>query len=263
MATAYAMQFVGDFTAGIAHTEGLQTARLFNVAGHALVGCGSSVARGESCGSGAAAGAIGSVASALTVGMEQTQALVVHSVAGGLASTAAGGSFANGAVTAAFGYLFNEMGTHAQRGYEPTAYPGGMICNSPDGPGCVQAGATALSIFDDPILAIFGGVSFKGANVATRALTEADLGVGVLTQLRGTFSVTDGVARVWIDMIEGNIRNPFGIVRNLEGLARANGAAVLNIEGRLAYPDLADVLVRRYGMTTMPGNFERITRTLK
>lgn len=42
--------------------------------------------------------------------MEFTQSTVAHAVVGGLASVAGGGKFANGAVTAAFGYLFNEAG---------------------------------------------------------------------------------------------------------------------------------------------------------
>jgi hypothetical protein len=74
-------------------------------------------------------------------------------VIGGAASVAGGGKFANGAVTAAFGYLFNEMGNHAQRGYEPTAYPSGwfepaMMCNGVDGPGCVAVGAQNTFIIE-------------------------------------------------------------------------------------------------------------------
>jgi hypothetical protein len=42
-------------------------------------------------------------------GMEFTSRLVVQGVAGGLASVAGGGKFENGAVTAAFGYLFNDL----------------------------------------------------------------------------------------------------------------------------------------------------------
>jgi hypothetical protein len=42
--------------------------------------------------------------------MDFTSGLVAHAVVGGLASVAGGGNFANGAVTASFGYLFNEAG---------------------------------------------------------------------------------------------------------------------------------------------------------
>ena len=60
-------------------------------------------------------GAIGSFAGPLLRGLDFGAKLVATSVLGGLASVAGGGKFANGAVTAAFGYLFNEMGTHRER----------------------------------------------------------------------------------------------------------------------------------------------------
>lgn len=56
--------------------------------------------------------------------------LAANTVLGGAASVAAGGKFENGAITGAFGYLFNELGTYAQRGYEPTYYDAGdYVCN--------------------------------------------------------------------------------------------------------------------------------------
>ena len=42
-------------------------------------------------------------------GLGFQRSLVAHAVIGGLASVAGGGQFANGAITAAFGYLFNEI----------------------------------------------------------------------------------------------------------------------------------------------------------
>jgi len=42
-------------------------------------------------------------------GLEFTPKLIATSVLGGLASVAGGGKFGNGALTAAFGYLFNEV----------------------------------------------------------------------------------------------------------------------------------------------------------
>jgi hypothetical protein len=48
--------------------------------------------------------------------------LVANSVMGGLASVAGGGNFANGATTAAFGYLFNEVGL-ACRGAVGSPWP--------------------------------------------------------------------------------------------------------------------------------------------
>jgi hypothetical protein len=100
-------------------------------------------------------------------------------------------------------------------------------------------------------------------SVASRALTPADLGIeGSLVQLRGTFSITNGIATARIDMIEGGIKNPFEIVSNLGKLAEANGANALVIEGTLANERLAKILTNRYGLTTIGAN-DRIVIPLR
>ncbi len=71
---------------------------------------------GGSCGSGALSGAVGSALSPLTMKVfpnaqgdlgDRIGGTIVSATAGGLASIAGGGRFENGAITAAFGYLFN------------------------------------------------------------------------------------------------------------------------------------------------------------
>jgi RHS repeat-associated protein len=115
-ATAAVSNVVGDLTGGFAGTldlilkghgplEFLSDAHLFNIAGHAAVGCGSAVASDGKCGPGALSGAAGSFAGPLANDMNRAGKLFVDSTAGGLASVAGGGKFGNGAVTAAFGYL--------------------------------------------------------------------------------------------------------------------------------------------------------------
>jgi RHS repeat-associated protein len=118
--TALAFYGVGSATnafAGVSPdaphiTPGFDTpgAYAFNVAGHAAVGCLSSVASGGECGSGALAAAAGASVGPLMAGQSFATKLVVSSVAGGVGSVAGGGKFANGAITGAFGYLFNECG---------------------------------------------------------------------------------------------------------------------------------------------------------
>ncbi|MDF0584146.1 RHS repeat-associated core domain-containing protein [Bradyrhizobium yuanmingense] len=113
-ATAAAFYGVGHLTD---HTPAFGTDKYFaNVAGHAAVGCASSVASGGECKSGALSAAVGSALSPLTAKVFQNPqenigdrvgGTIVSAVAGGLASVAGGGKFENGAVTAAFGYLFN------------------------------------------------------------------------------------------------------------------------------------------------------------
>ena len=117
--TAGAFEVVGDLTGnfegslpwlgGHGPLEFGSPAHLFNIAGHAAVGCGSAVASGGKCGPGALSGAVGSFAGPLLRGLDFVPKLVATSVLGGLASVAAGGKFGNGALTAAFGYLFNEV----------------------------------------------------------------------------------------------------------------------------------------------------------
>ena len=114
--TALAFNAVGDFTG---HQPMFGTAAYAeNVAGHALVGCGAAVASGGSCQSGALSGAVGSALSPVTNELfpdartdfgQRIGGTVIEATAGGLASVAGGGKFANGAVTAAFGYLFNDI----------------------------------------------------------------------------------------------------------------------------------------------------------
>jgi len=89
----------------------------FNIIGHAAVGCVSSVASGGQCGPQALAGAVG-VASGFVAGaiqisnasLNEAEDLVASTVGGGIGSVAGGAKFANGAITGAFGYLFNNLG---------------------------------------------------------------------------------------------------------------------------------------------------------
>jgi hypothetical protein len=102
-ATNYAFGYVG----------GLQLPPVPAVLAHAAVGCASAAASGGSCGSGALAAGFGKIA---TINMTSTSfggnhalRMAYVSVVGGTASVLGGGKFANGAQTAAFGYLFNEL----------------------------------------------------------------------------------------------------------------------------------------------------------
>jgi RHS repeat-associated protein len=118
-ATAFAFFEVGSATNAIAGVDpsaahiqpGFGTdAYAFNVAGHALVGCGVAVANGSSCGSGALSGAVTASAGPLINGQSYGASLVENAVLGGAASVVGGGKFANGAITGAFGYMFNACG---------------------------------------------------------------------------------------------------------------------------------------------------------
>ena len=117
-ATAFAMFQVGRLT-GHGALDFLSSTHLANIAGHAAVGCASSVASGGECGPGALAGAVGAAASPIVRDFfpnprmnpdDLVGGTIAHAVIGGVSSVAGGGKFGNGAVTASFGYLFNNLG---------------------------------------------------------------------------------------------------------------------------------------------------------
>ena len=90
-----------------------------NTLGHAAIGCMTARMSGESCESGAAAGLVSAAWSnympnqgnvsgnGLEVTAENT---AIHAIVGGVASVAGGGTFATGAETGAFEYLYNNCG---------------------------------------------------------------------------------------------------------------------------------------------------------
>jgi RHS repeat-associated protein len=125
----------------------------------------------------------------------------------------------------------------------------------------VTSGATtvgeALTLLGAKFQKVFDVLRDIGAGITgtpsapSRALTVADLGVqGSISELKGTFSVSEGAATVRIDMIRGSIRNPFQIIENLAKLASKAGASTLRIEGTIANEKLYEVLAKRYGLQT-------------
>jgi RHS repeat-associated protein len=153
--TAFANFGVGELAQGIPGVGG----SILNVAGHALVGCGSAVASGGKCGPAALAGGISAAATPLINAQfpnplgnpgDLFAGTVISATVGGLASVAGGGKFGNGAVTGAFAYLFSphagdlwgddEYGatkgppypTYPNSGLPPENIPGGPYTWYPD-----------------------------------------------------------------------------------------------------------------------------------
>lgn len=97
---------------------------------HAAAGCVSAVAGGGKCGQGAASAVFGKYTSNALGGLNENSPIsevigkgVATAVAGGIGSVIAGGKFANGAETAAYGYLFNQASIvfgRLFRGNDPT-----------------------------------------------------------------------------------------------------------------------------------------------
>jgi len=135
--TAYAFYKVGSWTdnggmgfnGGTTVKPGEELKFAEAIAGHAVVGCVSSVAGGGKCGTGALSAGFGELFTPVIAGaakgfgkFDVVAGTIAASVVGGTASVLGGGKFANGAVTAAFGYLFNyvedanKKGAHYQFG---------------------------------------------------------------------------------------------------------------------------------------------------
>jgi RHS repeat-associated protein len=92
---------------GVGGTGAIGANSFERYAAHALVGCASGELSGGGCGRGAASAVAGKWATNATDGLNDLAKGVAATVAGGTVSVIGGGSFANGATTAAFGYLFN------------------------------------------------------------------------------------------------------------------------------------------------------------
>jgi hypothetical protein len=87
-----------------------------------------------------------------------------------------------------------------------------------------------------------------------RPLTNNDLGIeGNVEDIQGTFSIRGGIAVVKIYFIQGDIKNPFRILANLQQRAIELGASKLKIEATVVNEKLYNVLTKRYGMKTSGG----------
>src|SRR5262249_33311313 len=130
-ATAFAFNMVGDATGMMAGkvqngipVHGLSLADVadhpdafaFNVAAHAAVGCGAAVASGGKCGPGALSAAAGAAVGPILPTNNLVARVAITAPGGGLASGAGGGRFADGAVTAALGEMFNGLADRLLRG---------------------------------------------------------------------------------------------------------------------------------------------------
>ena len=150
-ATAAAFYGVGQATVGM---DGA-----VKIGAHALVGCASAAASGGECAHGAMAAAVGkSVSLGLELKFgpsgadwaphEKVIGFIATTVAGGTASALSGGQFANGAMTAAFGYLLNHLRGRISnmigRGFEDLA----SIEFEANGHK-VLGGQIALTVYDD------------------------------------------------------------------------------------------------------------------
>ena len=156
---------LGGLTAGIMFGAGeiakgltLADGSIGKMALHAGAGCLSSVAGGGDCKSGAISGALGELGHNIKTGNSIELGTIKAAMLGGIGSKISGGKFADGAVTGAFGYMFNCVAHKCNTGMydlddpkshisEPQSSP--SLCNvSTDG--CLQAARTELGCNSAP-----------------------------------------------------------------------------------------------------------------
>jgi hypothetical protein len=171
-ATAVAFWEVGNLTMpnGAAAMTPMQ--RIENIAGHALVGCGQAVASGGKCGPSALAGAVTSAAGPMINGYGFAS-VVANAALGGGAAVLGGGKFENGAITGAFGYLFNWLGHDDDQPESCMDISSGVnLCNPQNVRLASQVASGSVGFFG----AIFGGIAALGARVGI-LITEGGLGI--------------------------------------------------------------------------------------
>lgn len=121
--TAVAFYGAGSFiTEGLGGVGGWGERSWQAVAVHAVVGCITSSAAGNKCGPGALAAGLSQAITSYgpaSLNKFNVQSIAVRMVVGGTVSVLGGGKFANGANSAAFGYIFNSL-AHAWAGTEAT-----------------------------------------------------------------------------------------------------------------------------------------------
>ena len=135
-----------------------------NYAGHAVVGCASAAMDGGKCGSGAASALLGKFTTNKTEGLNPIARGIAATVAGGVGAKITGGSFQNGAMTAAFGYLFNACGGRngCKQWGTILGTAGGVLVAG----GCDVGTFGACVLLNPAIVATGAGVGFSAGAVA-------------------------------------------------------------------------------------------------
>lgn len=112
---------VGELTGAHSGVAMSGAQRAGQVAGHALIGCAQGAAAGGSCRAGAMSAGFAAAAGPSLPGADiSVERFLSRIVVGAIGSKLGGGGYENGAMTAAFGYLFNELGRVNLRGLGST-----------------------------------------------------------------------------------------------------------------------------------------------
>jgi RHS repeat-associated protein len=180
---------------------------------HAAAGCITTVAGGGKCGQGVVTGVIGLGVTEATGGdnwNKVTRGIAV-TVSGGVSSVILGGSFENGARTAAYGFLFNCMQHDCAEftKVDPMGNPLGDNPLASEAQLMVAGGAAALAVGSGAILATTSAMQFM-STVELKAVIAAN-GGNQLLNASGLFGSGVAGARAALN----NIQVPDGVNRTL------------------------------------------------
>lgn len=171
------------------------------IGAHAAVGCLSASISGGDCQSGALSAGFGKLATINMPGFvsgNRAFEMAYVSVAGGTASVLGGGKFANGAQTAAFGYLFNycmhsTTGCWIQKGMNALKIVGGSAsfavgmatCGATFGLGCAAAVESGNQVIEGATYFTTPGAEegFKPSKAVLRSAFGNDMGAHINTGL--------------------------------------------------------------------------------
>jgi RHS repeat-associated protein len=200
-ATAEAFNAVGQATGGefdqFGKINGMTPSAYFqtpegiaNVVGHAVVGCASAAASRGSCEAGAFSGGVGAFAGPVIAGNDLPLGTAVSASIGGAASVIGGGKFANGALTGAFGYLFNACGADPNGCFKIGAAGGtyaGVVASA-----VCDVGTAGACVLADPYIVLMSGAGGAAIGGLADRAWDALHGNSLLSQrLTYVYQLTD------------------------------------------------------------------------
>jgi RHS repeat-associated protein len=219
-------------------------AKLGAVMLHGVAGCVTSAASGGKCGAGAMSAAFSEFATVNDMQFGGKYGVISAAIVGGTASVLGGGQFANGAVTAAMGYLFNELmhsgwgGSARDRsrraGYAETPYDDGTYCN-------IQSAGGGVCGFP-------GGSADSSSQAGGSAGWSAGIGLGASYELAGMRGTNGQACLIQSHCV---LAGPFAGYAADFGGALSSGSPgpglQLGVFGKAAFPLLGFELAATYG----------------
>jgi len=194
---------------------------------HTAMGCAQSAAAGGSCRSGAIAGGVSAFVSPFNTSAGPLKA-VIQAVMGGIASRLSGGRFENGAITAAFSYLFNEVGENYKIGKEAEGIRGAALAE--EGIRAFRQVAVTVIVEGKEVTAIMDFVYDRGGRVIIEEV-KSGMYAGLSPNQKAVFQAAIEGGNVMITNTE--VAKELGVLGEKLG-ARVGVSLIAPIGGRAA-----------------------------